>query len=125
MSRAYIDDDDRAYVAAIKKHLASVIKRRGLTLDDLSDATGIPEPSLRRWLSTRNHSFMPLHAARRICQALGIEIADMLMPVGQRGGDRVLLAFLNLPPALAELAVRYAYDVAAACGKPIPVDPDK
>lgn len=125
MSRAYIDDEDRAYVTAIKKHLACVIARRGLTLDDLSDETGIPEPSLRRWLSTRNQSFMPLHAARRICKALDIEIADMLIPVGQRGDDPLLMAFLALPPALAEMAVRYAYDMAAACGKPLPPMPEQ
>ena len=51
MSRAYIDDDDRAYVQVVKMTLAGIIARQGLTLDDLSDATGIPEPSLRRWLS--------------------------------------------------------------------------
>ncbi len=42
MSRAYIDDDDRAYVLAVKKNLAGVFVRRGLSLDDVSDATGIP-----------------------------------------------------------------------------------
>lgn len=123
MSRAYIDDDDRAYVLAVKKNLAGVLARRGLSLDDVSDATGIPEPSLRRWLSPRTQSFMPLHAARRICQAIGIEIADMLMPVGQRGDEPILQAFLALPPALAELAVRYAYDAAEACGTPVRAPP--
>lgn len=124
MSRAYIDDDDRAYVLAVKKNLTGIFARRGLSLDDVSDATGIPEPSLRRWLSPRTHTFMPLHAARRICQTINIEIADMLMPVGQRGDDPILQAFLALPPALAQLAVRYAYDAAEACGTPVRAPPE-
>lgn len=123
MSRAYIDDDDRAYVQVVKMTLAGIIARQGLTLDDISDATGIPEPSLRRWLSPRSHTFMPLHAGRRICLALGIELADMLLPVGRRGDDPILQAFLALPPGLAELAVRYAYDAAEACGTPVRAPP--
>ena len=104
MSRAYIDDDDRAYVQVVKMTLAGIIARQGLTLDDLSDATGIPEPSLRRWLSPRSHTFMPLHA-------------------GRRGDVPILQAFLALPPGLAELAVRYAYDAAEACGTPVRAPP--
>ncbi|MGL5596615.1 MAG: hypothetical protein ACRDDA_00505 [Aeromonas sp.] len=67
---------------------------------------------------------MPLHAARRISQSIGIEIADMLMPVDQRGDEPILLAFLALPPALAELAVRYAYEAAEACGTPLRAPPE-
>lgn len=48
----------------------------------------------------------------------------MLMPVSQRGDDPILQAFLALPPALAELAVRYAYDAAEACGTPVRAPPE-
>lgn len=42
---------------------------------------------------------MPLPAARRICDYLGIEISDLLLPIGrQRHLDRSLRIFLRLPP---------------------------
>lgn len=124
MSRAYIDADDLAYVMAVKQNLRALLLRRGVTLDDLSDVTGIPEPSLRRWLSLSTTTFMPLTAARRICLHLDIEIADMLMPLDTQGSEPLLHAFLALPPNLAEVAIRYAYAMANACGNPVQPPPD-
>lgn len=76
---AYLTDDDREYVIATKKHLAQLMQRHGVSVDDLSFETGIPTTSIRRWLNVRHSGFMPLPAARRICDYLGIEISDLLM----------------------------------------------
>lgn len=99
MRRTYLDDDDREYVIATKRHLSQLIERRGMAIDDLAYETGIPVTSLRRWLNPKNSTFMPLPAARRTCLALGIEISDMLLPVGHdRRLDRAMRIFLQLPP---------------------------
>lgn len=119
MSRAYIDDDGIAYVMAVKRHTKQLMRARGMTIEDLSYATGVPDSTMRRWLSTRSRSFMPLFAALRICQTLGVGISDMLIPTDVAGTDPVLQAFLALPPKLARAAVKSAYDMAAACGSPI------
>ena len=39
---AYLTDDDREYVIATKKHLAQLMQRHGVSVDDLSFETGIP-----------------------------------------------------------------------------------
>lgn len=123
MRRAYLDDDDREYVLATKRLLAQLIERRGVGIDDLAFETGIPETSLRRWLNTRNASFMPLPAAGRICRALGIEIADMLLPLNRNcQRDRALRIFLQLPPELADAMIDQVLALAAVMGKPIPLD---
>ncbi|ELB2793261.1 helix-turn-helix domain-containing protein [Aeromonas hydrophila] len=123
MRRAYLDDDDREYVLATKRLLAQLIERSGMPIDELAFETGIPETSLRRWLSLNNSSFMNLPAARHICRVLGIEIADMLLPVGHdRKLDRALRIFLQLPPELADTFIDQLLAVAAALGKPIQLD---
>ena len=123
MRRAYLDDDDREYVLATKRLLGQLIERRGIAIDDLAFETGIPETSLRRWLSPRDSSFMTLPAARHICRVLGIEIADMLLPVGHdRRLDRSLRVFLQLPPEIADTVIDQLLAIAAALGKPIQLD---
>lgn len=123
MRRTYLDDDDREYVIATKRHLSQLIERRGMAIDDLAFETGIPETSLRRWLNPRNASFMPLAAAACLCRALGIEITDMLLPIGHgRKLDRALQIFLQLPPELADAVIEQLLTVAAALGKPIQVE---
>lgn len=123
MRRAYLDDDDREYVLGTKRLLWQLIERRGITIDDLAYETGIPQTSLRRWLSSNNTSFMTLPAARHICRVLGIEIADMLLPVGNdRRLDRALRIFLQLPPELADTFIDQLLAIAAALGKPIQLD---
>ncbi|MNG11278.1 hypothetical protein D3C84_948070 [compost metagenome] len=123
MRRAYVDDDDREYVLATKRWLSQLIERRGMTIDDLAYESGIPETSLRRWLSLKNGAFMPLPAARHICRVLGIEIADMLLPVGHdRRLDRALRVFLQLSPELADTFIEQLLAISAALGKPIQLD---
>jgi transcriptional regulator with XRE-family HTH domain len=123
MRRAYLDDDDREYVRDTKLLLAQLIERRGMAIEELAFETGIPETSLRRWLNPNNGLFMNLPAARHICRALGIEIADMLIPVGHnRRLDRSLSIFLQLPPEIADTFIDQLLAIAAALGKPIPLD---
>lgn len=62
---AYLTDDDREYVIATQKHLAQLMQRHGVSVDDLSFETGIPTTSIRRWLNVRHSGFMPLPAAYR------------------------------------------------------------
>ncbi|HGY1052574.1 TPA: helix-turn-helix domain-containing protein [Aeromonas salmonicida subsp. pectinolytica] len=123
MRRTYLDDDDREYVIATKRHLSQLIERRGMAIDDLAYETGIPVTSLRRWLNPKNSTFMPLPAARRTCRALGIEISDMLLPVGHdRRLDRAMRIFLQLPPELADTVIDQLLAIAGALGKPFPFD---
>lgn len=123
MRRAYLDDDDREYVRDTKLLLAQLIERRGMAIDELAFETGIPETSLRRWLNPNNPQFMSLPAARHVCRVLGIEIADMLLPVGHSSRlDRSLRIFLQLPPELADTVVDQLLAIAEAIGKPIQFD---
>lgn len=123
MRRAYLDDDDRKYVLGTKRLLGQLIERRGIAIDDLAFDADIPVTSLRRWLSLKNDSFMTLPAARRLCRVLGIEIADMLLPVGHdRRLDRSLQIFLQLPPELADTFIDQLLAIAAAMGHPIQLD---
>lgn len=123
MRRAYLDDDDREYVRDTKLLLAQLIERRGMAIDELAFETGIPETSLRRWLNPNTHQFMSLPAARHVCRVLGIEIADMLLPVGDSSRlDRSLRIFLKLPPELADTLIDQLLAIAAALGQPIQLD---
>ena len=116
---AYLTDDDREYVIATKKHLAQLMQRHGVSVDDLSFETGIPTTSIRRWLNVRHSGFMPLPAARRICDYLGIEISDLLLPIGrQRHLDRSLRIFLRLPPRLADTVIDQLMVMADALAPP-------
>lgn len=123
MRRAYLDDDDREYVRDTKRLLAQLIERRGMAIDELAFETGIPETSLRRWLNPNSPQFMSLPAARHVCRVLGIEIADMLLPVGHSSRlDRSLRIFLQLPPELADTFIDQLLAISAALGKPIELD---
>lgn len=123
MRRAYQNDDDREYVMSTKRLLGQLIERRGIAIDDLAYEADVPVTSLRRWLSLKNTSFMTLPAARHICRVLGIEIADMLLPVGHdRRLDRSLRIFLQLPPELADTFIDQLLAIAASLGKPIQLD---
>lgn len=123
MRRAYQNDDDREYVMSTKRLLGQLIERRGIGIDDLAYEADVPVTSLRRWLSLKNTSFMTLPAARHICRVLGIEIADMLLPVGHdRRLDRSLRIFLQLPPELADTFIDQLLAIAASLGKPIQLD---
>lgn len=116
---AYLTDDDREYVIATKKHLAQLMQRHGVSVDDLSFETGIPATSIRRWLNVRHSGFMPLPAASRICDYLGIEISDLLLPIGrQRHLDRSLRIFLRLPPRLADTVIDQLMVMADALAPP-------
>ena len=96
------------------------MQRHGVSVDDLSFETGIPTTSIRRWLNVRHSGFMPLPAARRICDYLGIEISDLLLPIGrQRHLDRPLRIFLRLPPRLADTVIDQLMVMADALGAPI------
>ena len=58
--------------------------------------------------------------ARRICDYLGIEISDLLLPIGrQRHLDRALRIFLRLPPRLADTVIDQLMVMADALGAPI------
>ena len=96
---AYLTDDDREYVIATKKHLAQLMQRHGVSVDDLSFETGIPTTSIRRWLNVRHSGFMPLPAARRICDYLGIE-RDQRPAAAYRAPapPRQIAAHLPAPP---------------------------
>lgn len=123
MRRAYLDDDDREYVRDTKLLLAQLIERRGMAIDELAFETSIPETSLRRWLNPNTPQFMSLPAARHVCRALGIEISDMLLPVGHSSRlDRSLRIFLKLPPELADTLIDQLLAIAEALGQPIQLD---
>lgn len=68
----------------------------------------------------RHSGFMPLPAARRICDHLGIEISDLLLPIWRhRHLDRSLRIFLPLPPCLADTVIDQLMVMADALGAPI------
>lgn len=82
MSREYMDEQDRAYVQATKRHFRQWMERNGWSADDLATITKVPATTIRRWVSPLNDQFMPLGAAHHICRRLGIDIQAILLPRG-------------------------------------------
>ncbi len=72
MPREYMDEQDRAYVQATKRHF-------------------------RRWVSPLNDQFMPLGAAHHICRRLGIDIQAILLPQGSTTTARATRIFYSSP----------------------------
>lgn len=98
MSREYMDEQDRAYVQATKRHFRQWMERNGWSPDDLANITKVPATTIRRWVSPLNDQFMPLGAAHHICRRLGIDIQAILLPQGSTTTARATRIFLQLPP---------------------------
>lgn len=113
MIRDYIDEADRQYLRATKAHMAGLMARRGIGVEELAAGSGIPETTLRRWLSESRKEFCGLLEARRLAEVLEVSLIDMVVPFDARTDDQVLRNFLALPPHVQEAVVRCAMQILA------------
>lgn len=122
MSREYMDEQDRAYVQATKRHFRQWMERNGWSPDDLANITKVPATTIRRWLSPLNDQFMPLGAAHHICRRLGIDIQAILLPQGSTTTARATRIFLQLPPKHADMMVEQWLQIARTLGVDLDID---
>jgi len=78
-----------AGASAILAELKREMRRRGVRGIDLADALGVAEPTLRRWLRGQGLTLAGLDA---MCDALDIDIRDLIAGADDRGAERLTLA---------------------------------
>ncbi len=64
-------------------HLRDVIKKSGLTQQELSDKLGVARSSISAW---SNSEYPPLHAIEKVCDVIGIKLYQFFMNEEDQGG---------------------------------------
>lgn len=111
--KKYLTPQAIDYVIATKFKLRSIIVDRGWTIDALTEATGIPQSTMSRWLNPEKTDFMGLADAAVIADCLGVTVRELLADPIWRDldphDDRYLYIrpLMQIPIAHVKLLIEY------------------